>query len=158
MYDDIFILQNTTVEDLKINWARCEVTNIDEYLQSKMRTGTTGYKASWKTTYEFIYMLRSGMGKKTYDWETHTPRFFNKSNLKDMLDRYDFSTLQMMPQAIYDGFHADNTQIITSEIQSDMWSHKPFMDFGKEFAKNYMNIYDNVIVPEFIEHMKEKFG
>ena len=39
-----------------------------------------------------------------------------------------------------------------------MFTHFPGMDFDKEFACHYMNIGDNVIVPEFIEHMVKRFG
>ena len=100
-------------------------------------------------------MMRMGRGEKTYDWETHTPRHVNKAKFLDMISRYDFAINPMLPMGIYDGLYADNTQIINSDIQADLWTHKPGMDFDKEFAKNYMNIYDNVIVPEFVDKMKQ---
>lgn len=158
MYDDIFLLKPTTAEDLKINWARAEVNIIDEYLKSPIRMGDASYKKIWRATYEYIWMIRYSDGKKTYDWETHTPRYLEKEKLKDLLGRFDFETNPKIVTALYDGFHETNTQIINSDIQADLWTHKPGMDFGPEFEKQYMNIYDDVIVPEFIGKMEEKFG
>ena len=44
------------------------------------------------------------------------------------------------------------------ELQSDIWSHEPGMDFDVEFSKKYMNMYDDVIVPDFLDKMYELFG
>jgi hypothetical protein len=158
MYDDIFILKPTTVDELKINWARQEVTDIDQYLTSKTRGGSNSYKKQWRYTYEFIKMIRSSDGKKTYDWETHTPRYFDKEKLRTLLDKWDLKANEMLTQALYDCYHAENTEIINAEIQTDLYTHKPGMDFDKLLDVQYLNIYDNVIVPEFIETMKRLLG
>ena len=83
--------------------------------------------------------------------------YFEKEKLRVMLDKFDLRTNPMLPAGIYDCFHADNTQIITEEIQTDIWTHKPGMDFDKLLDVKYLNIYDNVIVPEFMDKMKEIF-
>jgi len=158
MYDDMFIMQPTTVEDLKINWVKSEITNIEEYLKSPVRTGDTSYKRVWLSTYEFIKMIRDSEGKKTYDWEAHTPRYFVKEKLKDILNKFDLISNRKLAPAIYDCYYAENSQIITTDVQSDLWTHKPGMDFDELLSKQYLNIYDNVIVPEFIEKMKSMFG
>ena len=158
MCDDIFILKPQTEEDLKINWAKTEVTYIPDYLRSEMRTGTVPYKQNWKATYDFIFMIRAGNRKKTYDWETHTPRFVEKSKFKDMLERYDFTTNPMFPISVYDGLYAENSQIMPEGMQADLWSHTLGMDFDPYFECTYMHIYDNIIVPEFVQKMKEMFG
>ena len=158
MYDYIFLLKETSLEDLKINWARAEINNIDDYMKSGLRLGDRSYKKIWRATYEFIKMIRDSEGKKTYDWETHTPRFINKAKLRELLNKWDLETNPKIVTAIYDGYHADNTKIITKDIQSDLWTHKPGMDFDKEFNKHYMNIYDDIIVPEFVDKMAQKFG
>lgn len=155
MYDDVFLLKPTTVDDLKINWARQEITYIEEYMQSGKRTGDRSYREMWRSTYEFIKMIRDEREQKTYDWETHTPRYFEKSKLNDLFRKFDFEYNPKLVQALYDGFHAHNTQIINDEIQTDLWSHEPGMDFVKLLDVQYLNIYDNVIVPEFVEQLKK---
>jgi len=158
MYDDMFILQPITEHDLKINWALAEIDIIEDYMRSPIRKGDITYLRVWKDTYEGIKMMRDLKGLKTYDWETHTPRYFNKEKLKKIIDSVDFEKNPKIVSSIYDGLYAENTQIITDEIQSDMWSYKPGLDFDKEFSKIYMNIYDDVIVIPFIDHMVKMFG
>lgn len=158
MYDDVFILKPTTDDDLKINWARAEIDSIDEYCHSPIRSGTLSYLRIWKDTYSGIKMLRDFRGLKTYDWETHTPRYVEKDKFKAVLDSADYAKNPKLLTAIYDGFHAENTQIITKEIQSDMWTHKPDLDFDLEFSRHYMNIFDEVIVKEFVDRMEAMFG
>lgn len=158
MYDDVFIMQPTTIEELKINWARAEIVYMEDYLKSGIRKGDYSYRKIWRSTYEFIKMDRARRGEKTYDWETHTPRYLEKAKLKALLDEYDLLNMPMIVTALYDGLHAHNTQIINSDIQADLWTHKPGMDFDKELSKQYLNIYDDVIVPEFIEKMKKKLA
>ena len=158
MYDDIYLLKPTTREDLMINWARMEIDSIDDYIRNPIRTGTTSYLELWRNTYEGVKMIREFKGLKTYDWETHTPRFFNKEKFAEVLAKGDFVDNPKLVPAVYDGLYAENTKIITADIQSDLWSHKPGMDFDLEFSRHYMNIYDDIIVPEFIKRMEERFG
>ena len=156
--DDNFIMQPVTVEDLKINWARAEIKSIDEYIRSEIRTGTTSYKRTWRSSYESVKLLRDMKGLKTYDWETHTPRFLVKEKLKYVVSTFDFVDDPKHVTAVYDGLYAENTQIITSEIQSDLWAHQPKMDLRALLDVPYLNIGDDIIVPEFIQIMEEKFG
>jgi len=157
MYDDMFILQPTTIEELKINWAKSEVTIIDDYLKSDIRTGSLSYLRIWRATYEFIKMWRDIKKQKTYDWESHTPRYIEKEKLAETLGHFDVHNPKIVT-GLYDGFFADNTKLLEEDTLSDLWTHKPGMDFNKEFSRRYLNIYDNVIVPEFVDKMKEVFG
>jgi len=157
MYDDIYLMKPTTVEDLKINWARQEVANIYDYVKSKTRTGDRSYKNIWSTTYEYIKMIRYEKDEKTYDWETHTPRYLEKTKLRGILKKIDPMN-PMIVTALYDGYYAHNTKIINTDVQTDIWTHTPGMDFEKLLDVQYLNIYDNVIVPEFINQMKKLFG
>lgn len=158
MYDDIFILKPTSRDDLMINWARAEIESIDEYIKNPIRTGTISYLRIWRNTYEGVKMLRDFRGLKTYDWETHTPRYVQKDKFKDVLSKSDYRANPRLITAIYDGLYAENTQIITREIQSDMWAHSNSTDFDKEFSRHYMNIFDDIIVREFVDHMEKHFG
>ena len=157
MYDDIYLMKPTTVDDLKINWARAEVGSIAEYLKSGIRTGDRSYRNVWRDTYEYIKMVRYENGEKTYDWETHTPRYLEKTKLKGVIKKID-PLNPVIVTALYDGYYAHNTKIIDETVQTDIWSHTPGMDFEKLLDVQYLNIYDNVIVPEFIEQMKKMFG
>ena len=158
MCDDNFIMQPTTVEDLKINWAKAEVKSIDMYLKSPFRTGTLTYRKTWRASYETIKVMRDIKGEKTYDWETHTPRYIVKAKLKHIIDTINFSGSSLQVLGMYDGFYADNTQIITPEVQSDLWTYTPGMDMEALLDKQYLNISDGAITPKFINIMEEKFG
>ena len=155
MWDDVFILKPTTVDDLKIAWAKAEITDLDEYINSPIRTGDRSYKKLWRSTYEFAKMICDSGSRKTYDWESHTPRYFEKEKLRVLLNKWDLKANPRLVTGMYACYHAENTQIITPEVQSDLWTHKPFMDFTKLLDVQYLNIYDDVIVPDFIDRMKE---
>lgn len=158
MYDDMFLLQPTTKDDLKINWAKAEVDVIDDYLRSDIRRGDLSYKRIWRSTYEGVKMIRDFKGLKTYDWETHTPRYFEKEKLDKILHTFDFINSPRIVSGIYDGMYAENTQIITPEIHSDLYTDNHNIDLDKEFEKCLMNIHDNAIVSDLIKHMEQKFG
>jgi hypothetical protein len=156
MYDDIFILQPTSEEEIKKTYAICEVEIPEDYV--KTRTGGTPYKKFWLDTYNYIITYRYSKGLKTYDWETHLPRFLVKSNLKWLINSLNLRNIPRIYTSMYAAHFSEETFIIPEGFQSDIWTHKPGMDFDKEFACRHMNIGDNVIVPEFIERMQHEFG
>lgn len=153
MYDDIFILQPTTKEELQITYGKAEVDDPEEYV--KTRKGTVPYKRLWLSTYDYIKPFREISGLKTYDWETHLPRFWEKTKLKGIIDKYNLRRVPRIVGSLYAAEHSKETVVLPDDLQADLWTHKPGMDFNVPFAKKYMNIYDNVIIPEFVDKMKE---
>ena len=156
MYDDIFILKPTAKEELKTTYARCEVTNPTEYI--KTRCGGTPYKKLWVSTYDYIVTFRHLKGLKTYDWETHLPRFMTKTNLKWVIDKLNLKHIPRIHTSLYSAHFGGETTIMPEGFQSDIYTHDPKMDFDKEFACRHMNIGDSVIVPSFIKRMQHEFG
>ena len=155
MYDDIYLLQPTTKEELQITYGCAEVTDVYGYI--KTRKGTGGYKRLWTSTYDYIKTFRDVKGLKTYDWETHLPRFMLKSKLKHLIDTLNLRNTPKLAYSLYAAYYSDETTIMPPSLQSDLWTHKPGMDFDAEFDKKFMNIYDNVIIPEFVDKMKAKY-
>jgi len=155
MYDDIYLLQPTTKEELQITYGRSEVDDVYEYI--KTRKGTGGYKRLWTSTYDYIKTYRDSNGLKTYDWETHLPRFMLKSKLKHLIDTLKLRNVPKISTSLYSAYYSGETVIMPDDLQSDLWTHKPGMDFEAEFDKKFMNIYDNVIIPEFVDKMKAKY-
>jgi len=156
MYDDIFMLKPTTKEELMVTYGRCEVTDPMAYI--KTRDGGTPYKRLWVSTYEYIITYRHSKGLKTYDWETHLPRFMTKTNLKWVFDKLNVANLPRMQTSLYTAHFTEETTIVPEGFQSDIYTHTAGMDFDKEFACHWMNVGDNVIVTEFIERMEDAFG
>lgn len=157
MCDDLFILKPVTSDYLKINWAREEIDDLDDYVRNR-RIGTLSYRRIWRATYEPIQLMRDMRGQKTYDWETHTPRYMEKDKLKGLLDSTNFVKNPKLIPGVYDGMFAENTKIITEDIHSDLFTYNNKVDFDREFNKTYMHIYDHVITSDFIQHMEKKFG
>jgi hypothetical protein len=157
MYDDIFMLKPTPYEEITKTYGRCELDNVEEYIRTG-RDGGTPYKKVWLMTYNYIQPYRNIKGLKTYDWETHLPRFMEKKHLKWLIDRLNLKHLPMIPTSLYSAHFGGETFLIEPGFQSDIWTHRPGMDFDPEFACHYMNIGDHVIVPEFIERMRDVFG
>ena len=156
MYDDIFLLKPTTEEQIKTTYGRCEVTNPAEYIRT--RCGGTPYKRLWLSTYDYIITYRHSKGLKTYDWETHLPRFMEKSKLKTLIKDLNLRDIPKIPTSMYSAYYGGDTKIIEEGFQSDIYTHVPKMDFDKEFECQFMNIGDSVIVPSLINKMKELFG
>ena len=154
IWDDVFILQPTTHEELKTVYGRCEVTNPDEYI--KTRSGGTPYRKLWVSTYDHILIYRLRQGLKTYDWETHLPRVMEKSKLEWLIKSLFLKDIPKLPTGLYQGYYSEETKILPEWLQSDIYTHEPFMDFG--FDCKYMNIGDSVIVPSFIKQMVKRFG
>lgn len=157
MYDDIFMLKTTTKEEIMKTYGRCEVDNPEEYIRHN-RHGGSPYKRLWLTTYNYIKPFRDLKGLKTYDWETHLPRFLLKTKLNEVIDGFLLRKLPKIHTSLYSAHHGGETFLMPEGFQSDIWTHTPGMDFEKEFACHYMNIDDNVIVTEFIKRMKNLFG
>ena len=156
MYDDIFILQPTTKEELQISYGRAEVKNPVEYIVKRL--GGRPYKQLWVSTYDYIVPFRLLKGLKTYDWETHLPRFIEKSKMDWLIKGLNLRDIPKIPTSLYSAYYTEVTELVTPELQSDIWTHTPGMDFDKEFSKKYMNMYDDVIVPAFLEKMYDAFG
>jgi len=156
MYDDIFILKPTSREEIMTTYGRCEVTKPNEYI--RIRDGGTPYKGQWLQTYNYILPFRLTKGLKTYDWETHLPRFMEKTKLKELIDTYNLVNIPMIYTSMYSAHYGGETTIIPEGFQSDIHTHVAFMDFDPEFDMHYMNIGDGVIVPEFIDRMVKLFG
>ena len=156
MYDDVFILKPTSEEEIKRTYGRAEVTVPEDYIRTRL--GTRAYKRLWLATYEYIITYRYSKGLKTYDWETHLPRFFEKTKLKWVIDALKLEKTPKLNNSLYAAHFSEETTVMPPGFQSDIWTHVPGMDFDKEFACHYMNIGDNVIVKEFIDRMKQRFG
>jgi len=156
IWDDVFILQPTTEEEIKTIYGRCEVENPYEYI--KTRSGGTPYKRLWLDTYTYILPFRRQKGLKTYDWETHLPRFMEKKKLKELIDSHFMRDIPKLVTGMYQAFYSGDCEIMPEGLQSDIFTHKAGMDFDKEFECKYMNIGDGVIVPDFVERMQERFG
>ena len=156
MCDDLFILQPVDDEELKKAYARSEVTSIFDYL--KGRRGSMDYKRAWRATYEFAMTIRYPKGLKTYDWECHLPRYMKTERVKYILENFDLKENPKLLTGLHDGYEVEETEMITSDLHADLWSHYPGMDFDKELSKKYMNLYDDAIMPELIEKMENMFG
>ena len=100
MYDDIFMLKTTDKEEIKKTYGRCELGNVEEYIRTG-RDGGTPYKKVWLMTYNYIQPYRNIKGLKTYDWETHLPRFMEKKHLKWLIERLNLKDLPMIPTSLY---------------------------------------------------------
>ena len=156
MYDDIFILKPTSREEIMKTYGRCVVEYPDQYVRK--RSGGRPYKKLWLSTYEYIITFRSSKGLKTYDWETHLPRFMEKTKLKWVFDRLNVRNIPRMHTSLYPAHFSEETFIMPDDFQADLYDHRPGMDFDVEFKKHHMNIGDNVIVPGLIERMQDAFG
>lgn len=156
IWDDVFILKPTSRSQIATVYGRCEVTNPYEYI--KTRCGGTPYKRLWLDTYTHILAHRRSKGLKTYDWETHLPRFMEKSKVKWLINTLYLKDIPKLLTGLYQAYFSDETLIWTEGLQSDIYTHNPKMDFDKEFSRHYMNIGDSVIVPSFIEQMVKRFG
>ena len=93
-YDDIFFINNTTVEELKEIRAIENAEDIDNYLSKS--TGSKNYCDNSKKTIELLKTLNLPQ----YDCETHCPRYFNVNIMLKLFEKYkmhkdpyQFSTL-----------------------------------------------------------------
>jgi hypothetical protein len=155
MCDDLFILQPVDDEELKKAYGRAEVTNVAEY--ARKRRGSMDYKRVWQYTYEWVTMERYTRGLPTYDWECHLPRYLKKDRLRWIFEKFDLNNNPKLIMGLHDGYEVGETELIYPELQSDLWTHRPGMDFDKELSRKYLNIYDDVIIPEFIGKMETMF-
>ncbi|KKM70718.1 hypothetical protein LCGC14_1437940 [marine sediment metagenome] len=156
MWDDIFILKPTTKDEIMKTYGRCGVEYPEAYIKTRM--GGTPYKKIWLSTYDYIKTFRDTKGLKTYDWETHLPRFMEKHKIKWLIDTLRLGNVAKLHTGLYSAHFGGETTIMPEGFQSDIYDHKAGMDFDKEFACHHMNIGDNAIVPELIDRMKAMFG
>ena len=154
--DDIYLLKPTSEEEIKTTYGRCEVHDPEEYIRK--RNGGTPYKKLWLKTYEYIIVDRYTKGLKTYDWETHLPRFYTKTAIETLMNGLNLRKFPKIISSLYAAYYGGETKVMPPGFQSDIWTHRPYMDFDKEFEAHYMHVGDDVIVPEFIDKMKEHFG
>jgi len=156
IWDDVFILKPTDEAEIKKTYGRCEVTDPYEYI--KTRSGGRPYKKLWLTTYEYLLQYRKSKGLKMYDWETHLPRFMEKSKLKQVINDHYLRDIPKLVTGMYQAYYGGETHIMPDGFQADLYDHFPGLDFEKEFKCHHMNIGDNVIVPGLTDRMKEMFG
>jgi len=154
MYDDIFLLQSMTYDDIKF-WGKAEITySLEEYYRT--RFGSNIYRELWKRTYNYLCMDAIVTGKKVYDWETHLPRKYNKSKLMSVIDRYKLGENPMIVSSAYAYEYADETVIMDDSLQADLYTHMPGMDLDKQFEKKFLNLDNDAIVPPIIDRIIER--
>lgn len=156
MWDDIYILKPTDEKEIRKTYGRCEITDPYEYI--KTRSGGRPYKRLWLATYEFLFADLKRKGKKLYDWENHMPRFMEKSNLSKLMDDYFVRDIPKLVTGLYMAYYGGETTIMPDGFQADIYDHFPGLDFDKAFEAHHMNIGDNVIIPELVDRMIERFG
>ncbi len=150
MYDDIYLLQPTSEEEIKKTYGREELTDLGKY----RRMGDKHYIDIWRSTYDYIKTYRDTQDKKTYDWETHLPRWIEKAKMKEVIKRFKLTENNKLPTGMYHGHYVEETVLMDETIQSDLFTHKPKWDLDLEFSRKYLNLYDDAIVPELVERIK----
>lgn len=150
MYDDIYLLQPMTYNDLTITYGYNKVDDIETYIRKWSRS----YKMLWKNTYRIIKELRDDI----YDWETHLPRHLIKADLEQIIDIYSMDEIPLIGTSLYSAHFSDKTVLMDESTQFDLIQWTPGLDLDKGFQCKFMNIMDNAIVGEFKDKMKEVFG
>ena len=74
--------------------------------------------------------------------------------LKYILKTFDLKNNPKIVTGLHDAYEVEETELITPDLQANLWTHRPGMDFDAELKKRYMNLYDDAIMPELIEKMK----
>ncbi len=156
MYDDIYMLKPTSKKEIMTTYGVCEVTDPLAYIKTRM--GGRPWKELWLATYNYIVTDRHSKGLKTYDWETHLPRFMEKTKLKWVFDNLNVDKIPRIHTSLYPAYFSEETKVIPEGFLSFLYEHTPGMDFDAEFKKHYMNIGDNVIVTELVKKMHDEFG
>ncbi len=156
MYDDLFMLKPTDKKEIMTTYGVCEVTDPMEH--AKSRSGGRPFKKQWLDTYNYIMTYRHSKGLKTYEWETHLPRFMEKTKLKWVFDNLNVDKIPRIHTSLYPAYFSEETKVMPEGFLSFLYEHTPGMDFDPEFKKHYMNIGDNVIVTELVKKMHDAFG
>ena len=148
MYDDIFLLQPMTYEEITTTYARFKVDDIMSYRRSWSRN----YKFLWRNTYNLIKEFREDI----YDWETHLPRHLKKEGLERVIDEYDCDNIPLIATSLYSAKYGGETVIMDDYTQFNILRIDVNLELG--FQCKFMNIMDDSITLRFKEKMTEVFG
>jgi len=153
MYDDIFILNPISKQQLKKIYAKERIIDINEYMDR--RKGDPSYKRCWASTYNRIAEFREDL----WDFETHLPRYFKVNNLISIIERYRLEKVAYLVSSLYAAEYCEKPILITDKIQRNIIQDTPLHnEYDKDFNAMFLNVSDEGITQEFRSRMEELFG
>ena len=145
MYDDTYFLQPITDKDLKVYYGYNKVDDVERYVRKWSRT----YAMLWKDTYRKIQDFRTDI----YDWESHMPKFLNKTGLENVIKEFKLEENNLISTSLFAAKYAKET-ILIEGLQYDLVSWPPTIDIDEGFKRKFLNIMDPAITFEFIDKIK----
>ncbi len=101
-YDDTYFTKKVKLADLKTLKA---VTSFDKY---PGHLDNSGAGMNWKTTLQNTMVSVLNSGGSNFNYETHLPRYFSKSRVLKLIDKFNLLGNPMMISSLYYNFYNKN--------------------------------------------------
>jgi len=102
MYDDILLLKPCTWADFDVVRAMDLVTKLDKYWSGRVRPSSV-----WRVIFALTLHVLKENGKPQWNYETHLPRVFNKTKLREVIATYKcLDQPRMMATLYFNHFHS----------------------------------------------------
>ena len=148
MYDDIVLLKPCTEEDLKVTRAIDYVPKPGTYFSPRARPSKTWINL-WLRT--MITLQKEGL--PTWNYETHLPRWYNKTNVSSIIQRFNLKNDPMLFASLYYNTLnlAPYEALVTSQtIKAGVYEpHEPLWIQRNVNGKLFLN-YDNAGLNEHL--------
>lgn len=94
-YDDVYFTSKVNLADLK------ELKAVASFDQHPNHLDGKGAGPNWKSTLSYTMLAAIENGGSNYNYETHLPRYFNKTRVLRLIDKYMLLDKPMMISSLY---------------------------------------------------------
>lgn len=94
-YDDVYFTSPVKLADLKQLKAVASFDRYPDHLEGK------GAGPNWKTTMSYTMVSAIENGGSNYNYETHLPRYFAKTRVLQLIDKFNLLSKPMMISSLY---------------------------------------------------------
>lgn len=144
MYDDIVLLMSVGNEAFIRRYSMGLEDRSKVF--STVKSGSPS--AEWKALFQNAINRLDKAGRPTYNYETHLPRVFNKTKVKEVIERYKMTQIPYVFSTLYFNTYWDKPDINIRErkfgyIKYGVYSPKPEESIVRDMPGHIFLNYDN---------------
>ena len=138
MYDDIILLQPSNEEDFRKIYAVDYVDSVGLYFGPNAKPSK-----KWIAIFHSTFNKLKEEGLKTWNYETHTPRWYNKDKIRQIIDKYDFTNNPALFASLYYNNFEDAPWDRVDNVKTGVYDPHEMKWVERSMNKRFLNYDDN---------------
>lgn len=155
MYDDIVFARDFGINHIGIIRANDHIGKWSEYFKNKPGEPDPKFKQLLYNTYKVLRQHKL----PTFNYETHTPRIYNKERILQIIERFDLENTPLLFNTLYFNTFFKKPEAFIGDDKFKVGMYRPYHNMAsmKRFidGATIINYNDNAYCKEFEKILKE---